>query len=122
MKIRLTVLTILIFSIISSCKHTVNSDDIKRELPQSFKTETGYDVKEVSVIKESDFLYTGYVVLTDNSKAFIEVRIDKENSGNYMWRLIQPSPTMVNDVIEDSFKDLDATIDSTLNTLYDDYK
>lgn len=117
---RRVLLIVLLFTV--SCKNKVTSEDIKSEMPASFKEVTGYDAKDVTIIKEDDYLYTGYVVLTDGSKALIEVKIDKENPDQYIWQVTQPSQSMITDMVDKAFEDFDTEIDSILDSELTEYK
>jgi hypothetical protein len=81
-----------------ACNQPENRAQVEKEIAGSFQKETGYAPKEVRLIREGDHSYTGYVTLQkDNSKALIEVSLDKDDPSRYTWKMTEPSPTMLND-------------------------
>lgn len=75
-------------------------EDMKIGIASSFYKKSGFEVSEVKLFRVDDYKYTGIVVLKDNSQALIDVTVDKDDKTNYMWQCTQPSPSMMQGLMD----------------------
>lgn len=80
--------------VLFSC-NKVDISSVEANIADDFINKTGVEAISVSLIKDDDYLYLGTVDLADGSSANISVQFDKDNTGKYLWRIIKPSESMV---------------------------
>jgi hypothetical protein len=92
---KICALVILSVFLLTACDDKPPMQKLRKGITDGFYEQTGYEAKGVYLLRKEKNEYTGYVVLNDESKAWIEVYLDMDDPAKYMWKITEQSPTML---------------------------
>ena len=104
--------------VLVSCKRHLSNTEIENLVKEGFTEQTQYAVSNVEVIRKGDYQYEGLVTLEkDNSKAQVEINIDRDDPSKFIWKVTAPSQTMINDAFEKANAVAQTKLDSIVHEL-----